>query len=471
MLVSVPYRKAICVFALAVVPLVVDAAPFALDVKICNIEIPFELPPKRFPVGCEIIDCCPGCPGPGPLEIRFDFDAPAGSETRLSVEGVPAAALKALKLSGNAKWVDDSALVIAPGQSSISGWPSDAKEVPVFTPRVRFADTAVKQLALADARSREATAVLSVTQLHGRFLVREFSVRYTIRVCPSLAPPSDSIRLSNNIGSDQAVALLDARRSTGCVNDEVGRGTVNIDKGSVLSNLACRSEVAVFSDDNAVAFRIGVTAWNASLGNVLPVPLQALVREAVTYWILEGPFATTQARVNADAARANQLYNQMNGGIGFNTTAVNNATADTDTPDLLDADCGNAQALRDDIGFTNGQLNVYYNRDPNARGWWCGNDTIIVGAGADNESLSHEFGHAFTLGHTNSVSGIPTTNLMRTGGTGRNMITIGQLFRTSIDGASRINVHGLRPGGVTRSCPDGTTSDACPDLALDVIPR
>lgn len=449
----------------------VDATPFALDVKICNIDVPVELPSKKFPIGCEILDCCPGCPGPGPLEIRLDFAAPTGSEARLSVGGVPEAALRALKLGGNAKWTDGGTLVLAPGESSIRGWPSDAKQVPVFTPQVRFADTAIRGLATADSTAAdqppEATASLSVTQFLGRFPVREYAVRYTIRVCPQLSVTTDSIHLSNNTANDRTIALFDARRSTGCVNDDVGRGFDRINEGSVLSNLACRSEVAVFSDDNAVAFRTGVTVWMDLPGDVLPVELQPLVREAVTYWVLQGAFAATQSRVNTDADRANQLFNLMNGGIGFNTTAINDATADADTDGLLDADCDNAAVLRSNIGFTTGQLNVYYNRDPGARAWWCGNDTIIVGATADNESLAHEFGHAFTLGHTNIV----TTNLMTTGGTGRDMITIGQLFRTSVNTASRVNAHGLRPGGVTRNCPDATTSDACPDLALDVFPR
>ena len=130
--------------------------PWHSTSKICSADAPVELPSKKFPIGCEILDCCPGCPGPGPLEVRLDFAAPTGSETRLSVGGVPKAALKTLKLGGNAKMGRRrNARASRPANPSIQGWPSDAKQVPVFTPQVRFADTAIKQLATAGSKAAD----------------------------------------------------------------------------------------------------------------------------------------------------------------------------------------------------------------------------------------------------------------------------------------------------------------------------
>jgi hypothetical protein len=168
--------------------------------------------------------------------------------------------------------------------------------------------------------------------------------------------------------------------------------------------------------------------------------------------------------VNDEALRANQLFNKMKGGIGFDTTAINNATADPDTETLLDANCDKARELRSKIGFVAGELNVYYNQLGGARGLWCGDDTIIIGPTADSESLAHEFGHAFTLSDTM----ITTANLMHNG-TQRDSITIGQLFRTSVNSSSRVNMHGLRPGGATRNCPDNVSGKECPKLDLDVV--
>jgi hypothetical protein len=161
----------------------------------------------------------------------------------------------------------------------------------------------------------------------------------------------------------------------------------------------------------------------------------------------------------------------MNCGIGFQTTAINNATADPDTNALLNATCTQAANLRSQIGFTAGQLNAYYLDNPGgARGWWCGNNTIIVGAGADNESLSHEFGHGFSLGHTNGLPGFPATNLMLSGGTGRNNITEGQCFRCNVDDDSTLNTNGVRVG-LTRNCPDKTTSSTCPASSLNTTTK
>lgn len=463
----VPHSLAIILTLTANLVPSVDAAPFALDVNVCNTDMPSELPSTKFPIGCEILDCCPGCRGPGPLEVRLDFAAPAGSETRLTVEGVPEAAVRALKLGGNAKWPDGGPLVLETGESSIQGWPSDSEQVPVFTPQVRFADATLKQLAKADSKGADqsagAVATLLVTQFLGGFPVREFAVRYTIRVCPQ--PSSDMIPLSNNTGNDRAVVLLDARRSSGsCVNDEVWRGSSTLDVGSVFSSGNCRSEVAVFSEDNAVALQTDVMVWTDQLQDELPIELQPLVRESVTYWALRPDFAKTRKRVNDEALRANQLFNKMKGGIGFDTTAINNATADPDTETLLDANCDKARELRSKIGFVAGELNVYYNQLGGARGLWCGDDTIIIGPTADSESLAHEFGHAFTLSDTM----ITTANLMHNG-TQRDSITIGQLFRTSVNSSSRVNMHGLRPGGATRNCPDNVSGKECPKLDLDVV--
>ena len=39
-----------------------DSTPLAIDAKICSADAHIELPSKGFPIGCEILDCCPGCP-------------------------------------------------------------------------------------------------------------------------------------------------------------------------------------------------------------------------------------------------------------------------------------------------------------------------------------------------------------------------------------------------------------------------
>ena len=78
--------------------------------------------------------------------------------------------------------------------------------------------------------------------------------------------------LSNNASGDSASVLVDARRSTGCVFEEEHKGAGVIGMGSALSNGGCRSEVAVFSDDDAMKLVPGVGAWTNS-GDTLNINL------------------------------------------------------------------------------------------------------------------------------------------------------------------------------------------------------
>ncbi len=410
----------------------------------------------RIPVGCEVVDCCPGCPGP-PLDWHIFVSDPV----ELTFENLPSETREKVVVEGNAKWTGETTLLLSAGRSVLRGFPAQAAQPPVANVAINADAVADKR---PDTRGRDHFR-FEVRQQLGEIVVNETSARYSIFNCP--APPGDRLRLDNNAGANASVALLDARRSSGCVNDQPFHLTSVRDVGSVSSNGSCNSEVAVFSPDDAMQLRTNVNTWTSILGDVTPVDLTPDIRNTpLTVWIMRGTFANTNARLTTDRARASQLFNTMGVGTIVSTPAINDATGDADTAGLLDADCDDAANLRSRIGFTAGRLNVYYLDDPGARGWWCGNNTIIIGSGADNESLAHEIGHAFTLDHTNTVAGIPSTNLMITGGTGRNSITKGQAFRCNLNPSSTMNTNGTRTG-ITRNCPDGTTSTTCPSLALN----
>ena len=330
---------------------------------------------------------------------------------------------------------------------------------------------------VADGRSNDLGRVeLIIDQLIGQVVVNESRLIYSVRLCKELptiptVPTQDRITLNSNTGGDSAVILLDARRPQGCVNDEVQRTDRTAFVSNVLSNGSCNSEVAVFSDDNAMTIESPVRVWTDPLGDLLKINTGPILQVPTTVWVMRGNFAATQTRVQADFARANALYNTMNCGISFSEPVINNATGDPDTAGLINAACPSGSDLRTRIGFTNGRLNIYYLNDPaGSRGWWCGNNTIIIGSSADNETLTHEIGHAFSLGHTNGIPGIGGNNIMITGGTGRNFFTIGQCFRCNVNNNSTLNTNRVRIG-LTRACPDGTTSPICPQLAFDVTPR
>jgi hypothetical protein len=118
-----------------------------------------------------------------------------------------------------------------------------------------------------------------------------------------------------------------------------------------------------------------------------------------------------------------------------------------------------------------GRLNVYYVDGAfTALNCIYDRNVSVVGTQANNQSLAHEFGHAFSLGHTNNIASIPNTNVMHGGGAGRTNFTEAQCFRCNVNTTSVLNTNGVRTGP-TRNCPDGTSSDRCPDLALDPSPN
>ena len=87
--------------------------PFT-DLEQRCLDLPQEIP-QWHPVGCEVIDCCPGCPGPPELDIVMEGDPAA----KLTIDlGANAAGIKT---AGNAK-VSGSQLVVGAGRSAITGF-------------------------------------------------------------------------------------------------------------------------------------------------------------------------------------------------------------------------------------------------------------------------------------------------------------------------------------------------------------
>ena len=109
-----------------------------------------------------------------------------------------------------------------------------------------------------------------------------------------------------------------------------------------------------------------------------------------------------------DALRANQLFNHMNGGIGFNTTAINDATADADHGQSVERNTVTRLQRCARISDSPPASSMSTTTGVAYAAGGAASDTIIVGTTADNETLAHEFGHALSLADANIV----TTNLM-----------------------------------------------------------
>lgn len=440
-----------------------------------------ELPPPRVPVGCEIIDCCPGCPGPGPIdwEIRVRGHGIAGVSLRF--QGLTSRELSALKLEGSVKRVGDT-LHVGVGDAVVRGFPRGVDRPVTATYRLLPGGSRPVRAEKAPAPKPRAAAdepadgdiSITINQLLGKIPVREFTSLVLWERCEyggsGSGEAQDWIRLKALAATRRAAILVDGRRQNGCVDDEQWRAAPDVGVSNLLLPPACASEVAVFAIDNAALFAGNVNAWTNMPTDTLGMTLQPAIQVPITVWVMQGPFATTSAQVNADVARATTLLNTMQAGVTVAAT-INNQTNNANTNALLNANCGNANALRTQIGFTNNRLNAYYLNNPGARGWFCGNNTLIVSATlSDNESLAHEIGHAFSLGHTNAIAGMSATNLMATGGLGRDNVTTGQGFRINFNDTSALVTNGLRTA-IPRFCRDTDVTQQCPALSLDVVPK
>ncbi|SHG49100.1 hypothetical protein SAMN04488109_0501 [Chryseolinea serpens] len=447
--------------------------------------IPVEIPPIKIPVGCEVVDCCPGCPGP-PIDWRINVLGELPVNVLLNAANVPGDIMEKLEMKGVEK--KENMLRLSKGESMIRGFPKDTGKRPaVLSLQLELDKGALEKMSAmqgdkADGKTGDAPEVsieIQVDQYSGDYRVNQFRALYTITWRCRWYPPlgtNDKIDIDANVSNDNAIVLVDARdASSTCLDDAVFRGSDIVGVGNLLTNAPCQSEVSIFSDDNAMEFHENVTTWTNAAGDVHHAPLQPIIVAPVSVWIAQ-PGGLTRAQ--NDINRANQLYNVMNSGVIFNPTFTD-VSANTQATALITTGFGCSGTeitnLTGSTFFTANRLNVYYANGILAgsnRGFNCNANQNIsfIGTSADNESTAHEIGHAFSLGHSNSVSGIPTTNLMITGGTGRNSITIGQAFRINLNPGSRLNANGTRTGG-TRTCADGTTSITCPALSFDVTPR
>jgi hypothetical protein len=455
--------------------------------KLCPGEV-FELPEEIFtewiPVGCETVDCCPGCPGIlEKLQWRIRVEGAPLESVTLKFARLPTDIAKGLKLGGTAKGNAES-LTVAKGEGTIEGLPVSVEgRAPVAQVQVQvdaawMQDHSKDQSGFAgDTGNVEDSGHIIVEQWLGKYLVNEYKLAYRFPWCPGRI--EDKIVLLGNDSGDAASVLMDARRSSGCVLEEERRGGGTIGLGSVLSNGRCRSEVAVFSDDDAMKLVEGVTTWTDPLGDTLNIKLSPnRLMAPVTVWLARaGSLATATADIN----NANLLYNTNNSGIGFNATFNDVSGNPAAVTTILNSDlCFNLPALQASAFFTPGRLNVYY-IDRAFTGFNCNADRNIqfIGTTANNQSLAHEFGHSMSLDHTNGNPDFPVNNVMIGGGSSRTHFSDGQSFRMNAQCQSSLNVNGTRTGP-QRNCPNtipgqavcpATTSTHCPPLQTDVQPN
>lgn len=147
----------------------------------------------------------------------------------------------------------------------------------------------------------------------------------------------------------------------------------------------------------------------------------------VSTWLLYDPCVArsctsaqrkwSNERLATDLARTNEIYRASFAGIELRQRAVVSLLHVASVAEVLDLDCGAAaQDARAVLGYSADRLNVYYVRNPGARGLWCSPDTILIGFNAFSETLAHEVGHALGLAHIPDGEPGARDNLMREAG-------------------------------------------------------
>jgi hypothetical protein len=467
---------------------------------------PFETAP--IPVGCEIVDCCPGCPGPGPIEWRIRIDTKIETHAELTFEGLSKAQLGKLKIDGAAKR-DGQRILLRAGRSRIGGIPHGA-DIPVavglLQPVASGRGTRRLPQLLQDAP--DLTDRILVEQFMGPFLVNTFSWTWVPKPCiePPIKPPSveeDKLKVDGIAASDEVSVMLFSRTSAGCKDGTSSAAETTFSTtgekllGNRLSAGSCRSEVAVFSKKHAMKWE--PLAWTDLQGDLRTVKLDPLINAPLNIWVAN---EADRMRAEQDAQKAQDLFLENRVGVRLdwkvemlpnaNSVQIVNAAVGDD----LFADCLNLAAIRNAVPsiYVANTLNVYY-----VNKLWQGRNCAIkivpttcvtsasppfvaddanitfIGTAGNLTTLAHELGHAYGLrpakcaGHTDGVPGFTASNIMWPSGSSvaRTTFTLGQVFRmnTHADGwGGTMLIPNNIPARTPRQCFPNVSSTACPRL-------
>jgi len=245
----------------------------------------------------------------------------------------------------------------------------------------------------------------------------------------------------------------------------------SIDVGARLGN----GEVATFTTHRPVALLTPVD-WN---NGDATLNLKQEITVPVTIWIVKGPYQSQSVLAFDAAVYTNNVWESERMGL-FMTITLNDATNNSKASQYYNFTCSQQSAIEQDVGKTQGQLNIYFvdqvdrgggsYAQSNGNACAIGSDFAALGSAIGTDLMSHETGHDFGLTHTdalpsNLVSFFDSTNVMWSSSSNRQYFTEGQSFRAHLTSNSAINsVYNDRPGQTTRDCQATDNTKQCPEI-------
>jgi len=282
---------------------------------------------------------------------------------------------------------------------------------------------------------------------------------------PTPSNSNDLLRIDNAQPDEEIGLLIDGNFGSVAVNDSV---YVSLDSDVELDEISGSGEAIIFNTRRPPALRQNIN-WTTER-DILSATLSDETLIPVTVWILHTPFTTNRANAIDWSLTTSMIWENERMGVAFEDFEIIDATTNPNAANYLNFVCSMRSNLINDIGNKPNRINIYVVQTVDggtSRGQACsiGSDFVAMASQAGSELLVHEFGHNFSLLHTDTRADFNRTNVMHSASNTRQYFTEGQVFRSHFSPSSALNdTYNARSGQPIRNCGHFQSDNQCPDI-------